>query len=169
MIRRRRHLLVVTLIVALTQASCSQLGSSGRGRGDDAERRSSGTTQRLDEVTRLTVNDEIRLRLTDLRIALKVTPEQTAILQAYENAVIQMLSDAGSDSGNTATGNALNQLDRRVIARQRRAAEMDQLWNAARKLYSMLTDEQKRVADRMLPGTVPTEALGLPAPARSGR
>jgi hypothetical protein len=32
---------------------------------------------------------------------------------------------------------------------------MQQLSNAAKKLYSTLTDQQKLVADRLLPGTVP--------------
>jgi hypothetical protein len=32
---------------------------------------------------------------------------------------------------------------------------MQQLSNAAKKLYSTLSDEQKRTADRLLPGTIP--------------
>ena len=66
-----------------------------------------------------------------------------------------MLSDSARDAGVSTGGNALNQIDRRVTAEQRRAAAMQQLSNAAKKLYSTLTGEQKRVADRMLAGTVP--------------
>ena len=80
-----------------------------------------------------------------------------------------MFSDSRRDAGVSAGGNALNQIDRRVTAEQSRAAAMEQLSNAAKKLYSTLTDEQKRVADRMLASTVPVASLGLATPSRGGR
>jgi hypothetical protein len=171
MIRSRLHLIAALLLAAAVQA-CSQFGGMGGGmRHGGGDRRSGqeGNEQRSNETARLSANDQIRLRLTDLRIALNLTREQAAPWQAYEDKVIEMFSDSGRDAGVSAGGNALNQIDRRVTAEQSRAAAMEQLSNAAKKLYSTLTDEQKRVADRMLASTVPVASLGLETPSRGGR
>jgi len=95
------------------------------------------------------------LRLRDLKIALNLKPEQTGAWQAYDDKVIEILSVLAHDTGAPADGNALSQAEQRVSAEQKRAVLTQQLSNAAKKLYSTLTDEQKRTADRLLPGTIP--------------
>ena len=159
---------VAALLLALAVAACSQFGGMGGGRhggrpGQDSD------AQRSSEAAQLSANDQIRLRLTDLRVDLHLTPEQAAPWQAYEDKVIGMISDSGRDAGAFAGGDALNQIDRRVAAEQRRAAAMEQLANAARELYATLTDEQRRVADRQLAGTVPVETFGAATPSRGRR
>jgi len=109
------------------------------------------------------------LRLTDVRIALNLKPEQAAAWQAYENRVLEILLNSERDAGLSTGVNAVNQIDRRIAAEQNRAGAMEQLGAAARKLYSTFTDEQKRTADRMLASTVPVEVTGAAAPARGGR
>jgi len=168
MIRSRLHL-IAALLLAMAVPACSQFGGMGGGRHGGGRFGQEGNEQRSNETARLSANDQIRLRLTDLRVALKLEPEQAAPWQAYEDRVIEMLADSERDAGVSAGGNALNQVDRRVAAEHRRAAAMDQLSNAARKLYSTLTDEQKRVADRMLASTVPVESLGPATSSRGGR
>ena len=138
-------------------------GGGDRRSGQEAD------AQRPLELTRMSTNDQIRLRLTDARIALNLTPEQAAAWQAYENKVIEMLANTGREAAVSGNANALTQIDQRVTAEQRRAAAMEQLAQAARKLYSALGDEQKRVADRVLAGTVPVGSFGLAAPSRGGR
>ena len=167
MIRRRLQVIGALLLITAVQG-CSQFGGMRHGGGD---RRSGqgNNDQSLSEVTRLSVNDQIRLRLTELRVTLGLTPEQAAPWQAYEDKVIEMLSDSERDAGASTGGNALIQIDRRVTAEQRRAASLEQLSHIAKRLYSVLTAEQKRIADRMLASTVPSETLGLAAPARGDR
>ena len=154
--RSRPHL-IAALLLAMAVQACSQLGGMLGTRHDSGDRRSGreGNEQRSNEVARLSANDQIRLRLADLRIALSLKPEQAGPWQTYDDKVIEILSDSARDAGVSAGGNALNQIDRRVITEQRRAAAMQQLSNAAKKLYSTLTDQQKLVADRLLSGTVP--------------
>jgi hypothetical protein len=79
-----------------------------------------------------------------------------------------MLVNSGRNAG-VSSGTALNQIDRRVAAEHTRVVEMEQLADAARKLYATLTDEQKRIADRVLASTVPVEPLSPATPSRSGR
>ena len=167
MIHSRMHL-IAALLLAMAVQACSQFGGM-RNSGGDRRSGREGNEQRSNETARLSANDQIRLRLTDLRIALSLTPEQAAPWQAYEDKVTEMFSDSGRDAGVSDGGNALNQIERRVTAEQSRAAAMEQLSNAAKTLYSTLTDEQKRVADRMLASTVPVASLGLATPSRGGR
>ncbi len=114
MIRSRPHLVAALLLATAVQA-CSQFGGMGGGtRYGGGGRRSGqdGNEQRSNEAARLSVNDQIRLRLTEVRIALNLTPEQAAPWQAYDDKVVEMLSDSGRDAGAAAGGNALNQIDR---------------------------------------------------------
>ena len=160
--------LIAALLLAVAVQACSQFGMGGR-HGGDRRSGQEANEQRPLELTRMSTNDQIRLRLTDVRIALNLTSEQVAPWLAYENKVVEMLLNPGHDAGTPGAGNALRQIDQRVAAEQSRAAAMEQLAVAARKLYSMLADEQKRVADRMLAGTVPVGSFGLAAQSRDGR
>lgn len=170
MIRSRLHV-VAALFLASALSACSQFGGMGGGRHGGGDRRSGqeANEQRPLELTRMSANDQIRLRLRDLRSALNLTPEQAALWQAYENKVIELLSDSVRDTGASSGGNALSQIDRRVTAEQRHAAAMEQLANSARQFYSTLTDDQKRTADRMLASTMPVRTFGLATPSGGGR
>jgi hypothetical protein len=170
MIPNRLHV-VTALFLASALSACSQFGGMGGGRHGGGDRRSGqeAREQRPLELTRMSVNDEIRLRLSDLRIALNLTPEQVPLWQAYETKAIELLSDSARDTGASSGGNALSQIDRRVTVDQRRAAEMEQLAKSARQFYLKLTDDQKRTADRTLASTIPTVTLGLAAASRASR
>jgi hypothetical protein len=170
MTRRRIHVLTA-LILASALFACSQFGGMGGGRHGGGDRRSGqeARDERPLEVSRMSVNDEIRLRLSDLRVALNLTPEQAPLWQAYETRAIEFLSESERDARSPSGGNALSQIDRRLIAEQRHAAAMAQVADSARQVYSRLTDEQKRTADLKLAGTIPAEELGLAAAPRRGR
>ena len=154
--RSRLHL-IAALLLAVAVPGCSQLGEIVGTRRADEDRRSAQKNgeQRTNLATRLSANDQIRLRLRDLKIALNLKPEQTSAWQAYDDKVIEILSVLAHDAGAPGDGNALSQAEQRVSAEQKRAVLTQQLSNAAKKLYSTLTDEQKRTADRLLPGTIP--------------
>jgi hypothetical protein len=113
----------------------------------------------------LSANDQIRLRLASLRIALELRAEQTSAWQVYENKVMEMLSELESATGPPADGNALTQIDRQLVAERKRAATLEELFSAAKALYIVLSDDQKRVADSLLLGTMPMESLAVgPSP-----
>lgn len=166
-----RRAALLLLIMAL--AGCGVLGKSGRGMfgrnsdGSDSRAPSEARDPRMGEVTRLTVNDQIHLRLTDCRLALKLAPEQTAVWEAYENKVVEFISDAERDTGSAGGGNAPEQVERRIAAEQRHTAAMVQLAAYAKTLYAALNDEQRRTADRMLASTLPQGALTVAPAARA--
>ena len=168
MIRRRLHL-VAALLLAMLVPACSGPGGGMRHGGGERRSAQEGNQQRPLELERMSANDQIRLRLTDVRIALNLKPEQAAAWQAYENQVLEILLNSGRDAGVSTRVNAVDQIDRRVAAEQSRAAAMEQLGVFSRKLYSTFNDEQKRTADRMLASTVPAEVNGLATPARGSR
>src|SRR5471030_741732 len=102
--------LIAALLLAVVVQGCSQFGGMGGGmRHGGGDRRSGqeGNEQRPLELARMSTSDQIRLRLTDVRIALNLTAEQAAPWQAYENKVVEMLLNPGHDAGTPGTGNAL--------------------------------------------------------------
>ena len=169
MIRSRLHV-ITALFLAGALSACSQFGGMGGGRhGGDRHSGRDADAQRPLELSRMSVNDEIRLRLSDLRIALNLTSGQAASWEAYEHKAVELLSDSQRGAGASSGGNALSQIDRRVTAELKHAATMEELVNSARQFYAKLTDDQKRTADRMLVSTIPMGTFGLPTPSRSGR
>jgi hypothetical protein len=107
------------------------------------------------EVTRLSANDQFRLRLTSVGLALKLTPDQKASWQAYEDKVLRLLSGPSEPTSTSTGDSALTQIDQKVGLARTELAAMQALSDAARKLYAILSEDQKIVADRMLAGTVP--------------
>lgn len=150
--------LLVVLLFALSGQACAQFGGGGkrRGAGGSGEEGRARIGEPSAEVTRLSPNDQVRLQLTDLRLALKLSPEQAASWQAYENKVLSLLDDLSRGGEVAAGGSAPKQIDNRVGIVRNRLSAMEDISDAASKLYSGLSVEQKAVADRALPGTVPT-------------
>ena len=169
-VRSPQHVVTALLLLTVLQA-CSQFGGMAGGRHGGGERRTGreDNNQRPLDLARMSADDQIRLRLTDLRIALNLTAEQAAPWQAYESKVIDMLAASEHAIVAPSGGNAINQVDARIAAEQKRAAAAELLAHSARKLYAVLNEEQKRTADRLLAGTVPTAASGALPPARGAR
>jgi LTXXQ motif family protein len=127
-------------------------GGMGR-RGSDSRSRDSGGER--SEVTRLSANDQVRMQLTDVRLALKLAPEQNAFWQAYEDKVVGLLAEQPQRTGTSSGESAVKQIDRNADVLRSRLGATQDLSDAAKKLYAILSDEQKTVADRMLAATVP--------------
>ena len=107
-------------------------------------------------VTRLSANDQVRLHLTDLRLALKLRPEQNPLFDEYQSRIYALLSSPGQTNYTSdGAGSGLQQIDRRLEQARGRVALLEEASNAAKKLYAALDDEQKKAADRLLAGTVP--------------
>jgi hypothetical protein len=158
----RRLLAALVLFVALQ--AC---GETGGKRADGAEREPANPT--MAEVTRLSANDRFRIHLADVKIALKLTPPQLPLWQAYENNVMQVIAEEERSAEALPADSAPDQIDRRVRTAGARIALLQQASDAARKLYASLTDEQKPVADRMLAGTLPAVSVGPAATLRGER
>ncbi len=91
---------VSALILASALSACSEFGGMGGGRHGGGDRRSNqdARQQRPLEISRMSVNDQIRLRLSELRVALSLTPEQAPFWQAYETNAIELLSEVERDA-----------------------------------------------------------------------
>lgn len=149
-------LVFLLLLSACGQAS-AQFGGSRRGSADSGgSSRSKSGGDDLSGVTRMSANDQIRMQLTSARLAIKLTPGQNPLFQAYENRVIGLLTDLGRGMDTPQGEETLRLIDRRVEQARNRLAAVEEIADAARKLYAVLAPEQKEAADRTLPGTVPS-------------
>jgi len=164
----RRLLLPLFLLAACGQVA-AQMGGGHRG-GESRSRQAPGGEP--SEVTRMSPNDQVRMQLNGVRSALRLSPEQGAAWQAYEDRVIELLEDMARVAESPAGEGALKQIDRKVDLARNRLAALEDLADAAKKLYASLNSEQKATADRMLPGTVPALYAGQsarPLPERRPR
>jgi hypothetical protein len=106
-------------------------------------------------------NSQLRVQLAKVRSALKLTPEQAANWQLYESKVVNLLDDLGRGPAPPADATAIRQIDARVDVLRSRLTAMEDIADAAAKLYSGLSEEQKGTADRLLAATLPTPYPGL--------
>ena len=162
MLRLRTAVISVALLTACASV-LAQYGGARRGGAEGREGRSrQGAVGEMSETTRMTANDQIRMQLTGARNALKLAAEQGPAWQDYENRVIALLDDLSRGASMPSGEGALKQIDRKVDLARNRLAAMEDLSDAAGKLYAILSSAQKTVADRMLPGTVPVLYAGQP-------
>lgn len=152
----RSLLLSLALLAACGQASAQ---SGGPHRGGEGRARQ-GPGGEPPEVTRMSPNDQVRMQLNGVRSALRLSPEQGAAWQVYEERVIELLEDMARVAESPAGEGALKQIDRKVDLARNRLAAIEDVSDAAKKLYASLSSEQKATADRMLPGTVPALYAG---------
>lgn len=161
---RARIVLVSFLLLTACGPVLAQFGGTRRGGADGGEGRARQRPgSELSGVTRLGTNDQIRMQLTNTRLALKLSPEQEAAWQAYESKVVSLLEDMTRGASAPESENALKQIDRKVDLARNRLAAMEDLSDAAKRLYAGLSVEQKATADQTIPGTVPALYVGLPA------
>lgn len=157
-----RCVLTILLIAALSGQAAAQYG--GRRGGADRDRARSDPAPR-DEVTTMSANDQVRMQLSSVRSGLKLTPEQASVWQVYESKVVDLLDDLSRGVNQPQGGNALKQIDSRIDMVRNRLTAMEDIAEAANKLYAGLSDEQKAMADRTLAGTLPALYSGTPARA----
>ena len=115
------------------------------------------------------VSSQARVQLASVRSALKLTPEQAPNWQLYESKVVELLDELGRGFTPPANVTAIRQIDARVDAVRHRLTAMEDIADAAAKLYSGLSAEQKGTADRLLAATLPTPYPGMRAQAEPRR
>lgn len=102
------------------------------------------------------VFDQIQLQLRDLAQDLKLTPRQTILWEAYQDKVQALMNDlVRLEPYRPATRGALQQIGGKVEVVRNRLAAMEDIAEAADKLYQTLDAEQRKVADQRLAATVP--------------
>ena len=160
----RAAILTLMMVTASGQA-LAQFGGMRHGRDSGSRDYGGGSANSNSEVTRISANDRIRIQLTDLRFALALAPEQNAPFDEFQKKVLAVLSGwpAPGDAAPGQEPAALAKIAEKVGVARSRWTEMQAIYDSAAKLYSVLTDEQKAVADRMLADAVPAPYSGGPA------
>lgn len=161
---RLRFLLFIT---ALSLAACAPLGERGRPAG--APPGANGMGGGMDGEATSSVIDLIAERLQKTAEALKLTPKQAVLWDTYQDKVGALMTDQMKLQPYRAVqGPAPKQIAGKIDTVRNRLAAMEDIQDAANKLYAALDDEQKKIADQMLPATVPALYSGLGGGAASG-
>jgi hypothetical protein len=114
-------------------------------------------------------------QLDNLRFQLKLRPEQEAAWLAYQEKVGALVADQLRPAApvGVESGNALRQIDRKADVARNRLAALEDIGDAAKRLYDNLDETQRGVADRLLATTVPalytSPTSELPEGDRRGR
>ena len=103
-----------------------------------------------------TISEIVVLRLTTLEEDLKLTPAQRPAWNAYSNRVTRLLSDTTRTGEMTLTGDLSGpqRLDRLADVARNRLTAIEDIVDAGKELYAVLTPEQRAIADNRLATTV---------------
>jgi hypothetical protein len=173
-----RKFTAVVILAAVASAAQAQMGGGmrrGGGPGGDGDRGRPDASMPGEGAPQMGANDQVQVQLNRVSAALRLAPEQATGWQLYENKVVALLEDLQRGTTQPQGVDALKQIDARVDVVRNRLTALEDISDAAKKLYAALNAEQKSVADRMLAGTVPALYLYSPmgmaprAPGRSGK
>jgi hypothetical protein len=151
-------------LAAVGAAVQAQEGARRRGAAPsagDAER----SSRELNSLT-----EEFSAHLLEVQQRLKLEVGQQAAWDAFAVRVQALMQDQlrGLPSS-PEHEDAPHRINRRVDVVRNRLAAMEDIADAASQLYALLTAEQRKLADELLPTTVPALYSGLPDLARSAR
>jgi hypothetical protein len=167
--RLRRLALLGALLLDAGLAAHAQMGGRRGGPppgGDDAEQ--AALERRVREHGALA--GEFSVHLDDVKQKLKLQSAQQPAWDAYARRAQALMEDQlRGVAPPDASEDALHQINRRVDVVRNRLAAMEDIADAAGQLYSTLSPEQRKVADELLPTTVPALYSGLPEFPRSSQ
>lgn len=104
----------------------------------------------------------IEQQLVEARTQLGIRPEQESLWGAYQGRVGALLADQRRHRpANETQGNAMQQIERKVDTVRNRLTALEDIAEAAHKLYVSLDDAQKEKADHLLAATVPALYSGI--------
>lgn len=105
---------------------------------------------------------QLQGQLQDTATALKLGPTQLVLWDVYQERVGALMADQLKLAPyRNSRQNAPQQIAGKVDTVRNRLTALEEIQEAANKLYASLDDEQKRTADRLLPATIPTLYSGL--------
>lgn len=149
--------LLLSLCLTAGVAACAGPGGrdggpGGTGRGDMAERRGGASSP----------VDLVQAQLRDSAEELKLTPKQLPLWEAYQEKVGALMADLlRSETYQRPGQSAPRQIAGKVDTVRNRLAALEDIAEAANRLYDSLDAGQKAVADRRLANTVPALYSGL--------
>ncbi len=142
------------MIAILLCAGAAQAQSRRGGERDEPRQQSRAPASAAEARERAT--DQAQMQLNNARRTLRLTPAQDPLFDTYQDRVVALLDDLNRGvPPTTVADSAIKQIDRRVDLLRNRLAALEDVADAARRLYAALTPEQKETADRVLPGTLP--------------
>ncbi|MBU0601798.1 MAG: Spy/CpxP family protein refolding chaperone [Gammaproteobacteria bacterium] len=165
------RLLALTLLLTACAGSPDS-GDDHPHRGGPPPGRGDARGSNVDGAAR--VRDDLQTQLSGVERALALTPTQQPAWDRYRDSVGTLMADQFRlDPRPVARLDALRQIGRKVDVVRNRLGAMEDVADAANALYALLDATQRRVADRLLPGTVPPLYSGLshadaPTPERAG-
>ena len=146
------------LAAALSLSACAPMG----GRGGPAGGPPSGGSGRDDAGGALSVTSQLQNQLQRTLDALKLTPSQAVLWDIYQEKIGALMADQLKlQPARSVRQNAPQQIMLKVDVVRNRLAAMEDIQDAANKLYAALDDGQKKIADQMLAATIPALYSGL--------
>jgi hypothetical protein len=115
---------------------------------------------------------QVAQQLDELRLQPKPKPEQEAAWQEYQEKVGELMADQlrpATTSDTLTRTDAVHQIDRKVDVVRNRLAAVEDIADAARRLYRQLDPQQRATADRALAATVPALYSGIGNERGAGR
>jgi len=147
---------VFVLAVLASTQSHAQFGGGRRGEGGPGGPGGGFPQQERGDSFQNALAQDFQTHLDHLKEALKITPEQEAAWQAYEDRLRALMADMSTrPAAPPENQTALQKIDRTVDIARDRLTAMEDIAVAAKALYAKLSSEQKTVADKRLAGTLP--------------
>jgi hypothetical protein len=104
---------------------------------------------------------QVQEQLVKAAEALKLTPTQAVLWDAYQEKVGALMADQLKTQVRSLRQNAPQQIAQKVDVVRNRLTAMEDIQEAAVKLYAALDEGQKKVADQSLAQTIPALYSGL--------
>lgn len=155
--------LIIPLLLVTATAACAPMG--GRGPGEDGTDGGPGGGRGMMERGggANSVVADLQERLSRTADALKLNPTQLPLWDAYQERISALMADQMKLEPYRAKQGALQAIGQKVDTVRNRLTAMEDIQDAAGKLYATLDDRQKQTADQLLPPTVPALYSGLGA------
>ena len=155
----RVALLATVSVLTISACGTPMGGRGGPPMGDGPE--AGGNRGQSQGVCRSPI-DQMQEQLTETAQALKLTPKQAVLWEAYQASVGNLMADqVKRELYAPPSRSALHQINGKVDVVRNRLAAMEEIAERATALYQSLDDEQKKIADQRLAGTVPALYSGL--------
>ena len=155
--RQARWLVMIAALALLTPAMAAQAQERGR-------RASPPGPEEADRgaIQRGSLAGEFTAHLQEVKQRLKLQTEQQVAWDAFARRVQALMEDQMRGMPRPdEREDAVHQINRRVDVVRNRLAAMEDIADAAGQLYSALSPDQRKIADELLPTTVPTLYSGL--------
>lgn len=157
MAHHRLAVLPYFLAASLSLAGCAPLGGPPHERGNEPGRREA-------TVPAGSIINTLQQQLQQTAEALKLTPTQAVLWERYQDQISALMSDQMKLPPYQASHRpAPQQIAQKVDIVRHRLTALEDIQDAANRLYAALDPAQKATADQMLPNTIPTLYSGLSA------